>query len=499
MSMKKLYILLTSFYLASILSAQNVVWVKTAGDSSNDRASAITVDDEGHIVTAGYAKYLCNFNSNQLYDSTAYNFIAKFDMDGSNIWSKKFTPFNALALIKAIRTDSNNNIYVVGYTTPSIYPCLVKFDANGNLIWQKQIQTHNEIVGLDMDKNDNVYFWCNSTFQKISPSGVVLREMTFTYPSIINFVRVFDSNNYLLSGMYLDSLQVFDAQGNDVILHHDTNIINGQNYFVKFDSDGAFMWAENYHDGNWMISNCVVNSEDESFYLLGNSDSSYLEHFTSIGQRLWSRKHYAEIGSATCVWYPYNLILKNSHIFITGGNFTSYYTNPPITTGCLKILRIDTLGNLVDIISAPNDTSFYLTGIDSYIYGNSLLVAGTVSGSGTWSGVPITSYSLRSDIMLARIDAPDFVLNSSSLESTGKLTFSVYPNPGSNYIYIQTSDEFPSCKAVIYTFTGSIAREEVLNGGKINSVNISSLPSGHYFIRLILVDDVLSSHLCIVR
>lgn len=497
--MKKLHVLLTSFCLASILSSQTVVWVKTTGGTSNDRASAITADSDGHIVTAGYAKDTCTFDGNLLYDSTAYNFVAKFDEDGNNFWNKKFSPFNELALIKTVRTDGNNNIYVAGYTTPSIYPCLVKFDANGNMLWQKQLQTHNEIIGLDIDKSDNVYFWSDSAFQKISPSGIVLREITFTYPSVINFVRVFDSENYLLSGRYLDSLQIFDTQGNDLTLHHDSNIINGQNYFVKFDSVGAFLWSENYHDENWMISNCVVNSEDESFYLLGNQDSSYLEHFSSSGQKSWSRKHYSEIGSATCVWYPYNLILKNNYIFITGGNFTTYNINPPVTTGCLRILKIDTLGNLMDVISAPNDSSFYLTGMDSYIHGNSLFVAGAVSGSGTWSGVPITSHSLRSDVMLARIDASDFVLSSSSLQPTDKLAFSIYPNPGDNYIYIQTSVECHSCKAVIYSLTGSITREEVLNHEKINSINISTLPSGYYTIHLISSDGLLSSRFCIFR
>lgn len=71
-----------------------------------------------------------------------------------------------------------------------------------------------------------------------------------------------------------------------------------------------------------------------------------------------------------------------------------------------------------------------------------------------------------------------------SIEEKDKLSFSIYPNPSSDYINIVTSELSNLNDVIIYDFTGKIIKIEKFNNTD-SIINIEDLKAGNYFLKLV--------------
>lgn len=98
-----------------------------------------------------------------------------------------------------------------------------------------------------------------------------------------------------------------------------------------------------------------------------------------------------------------------------------------------------------------------------------------------------TTTGPSTDIVRYELQNPGVGISDEVISST---SFSIYPNPASNQISFQLNNESFSSGEIIYAeiydFTGKvISKTEIENGSSIQNIDISELPNGTYFIKLI--------------
>jgi len=151
-------------FLAKYNTAGMLQWTKLLDASDYDFANALTADSSGNLYVAGSTNGdLKGETNNGAVDA----FIVKYDLTGSELWTKLLgTSGNDSA--NALITDSSGNLYVVGKTAGNLngetnngYPdaFIVKYDSAGVLQWTKLLGSSSldEANALTIDGSDSVY------------------------------------------------------------------------------------------------------------------------------------------------------------------------------------------------------------------------------------------------------------------------------------------------------------------------------------------------------
>ncbi len=155
-------------FLVKYNSSGTRQWTKQLGTSSDDRGQGVKSDSSGNIYVTGYTGGgLHGITSSGSQDI----FLVKYNSSGTRQWIKQLgTSADDAGLSVAI--DSSNNIYVTGYTkggldnntssgggsTPSdIF--LVKYNSRGVKQWTQQLGTSSVDTGngVTVDSNNNIY------------------------------------------------------------------------------------------------------------------------------------------------------------------------------------------------------------------------------------------------------------------------------------------------------------------------------------------------------
>jgi uncharacterized delta-60 repeat protein len=177
----------------------------------DDNIISIASDSYGNIYCAGRT-----MNSGGDSDWL----VRKYTANGSLAWSKQYDRASRNDQANTITVDSNNNIYVAGYTTRpngNIDWTIKKYDTNGNedtANWNKIINYGSDDVpwGIDTDSNGNVcvggrfdYADNEWVFIKFNSSGTEIYRDVITPNTGADWCRaiVVDSMNYVygLGGM----------------------------------------------------------------------------------------------------------------------------------------------------------------------------------------------------------------------------------------------------------------------------------------------------------
>lgn len=137
-----------------------------AGPSINAASCSATSDPQGNVVVSGWS-----------WDSTdGHSFLAKYDRNGSLLWSRKFrsVPSGGLTSsvdnVTAVAIDALGGIYVAGSTNGAFTGVpdgdhrwntfLLKFNTDGNLLWAREYGNVGEswaLYSLAADPDGGVY------------------------------------------------------------------------------------------------------------------------------------------------------------------------------------------------------------------------------------------------------------------------------------------------------------------------------------------------------
>ena len=283
-------ILLPCFFSVTLVSADNgdFGWAGAMSGASTEWGTAITIDDSGHVYTAGYffdtvdfapGSETANLESKGLQDV----FISKFDSNGDFIWARAMGGANS-EFVMSIATDASGNVYSIGTFRdtadfdpgPGIYNLtpigardtfISKLDSNGNFVWAKAIKGSSSVTGngISVDASGNVY-------------------TTGSFYGTVDFDPGPQSANRVSKG--------------------------AQDIFIsKLDSNGDFVWAKAIGETSTDSGRALVVSNSGHVYTVGifsgtvdfdpgpgtsslenpGSQSIFISKFTSDGNLVWAK------------------------------------------------------------------------------------------------------------------------------------------------------------------------------------------------------------------
>ena len=163
-------------YVAKFNPQGEVVWAKQAGSSSVDEGRGIAVDASGNIIVTGIFTKTIHFGSDSLVNHGNYDiFIAKYDTDGNLLWLKQAYTSNQDKAVD-IAIDGENNYVITGYFGDDAVDTLVyestniisngerdifvlKLNSDGILQWgiSGGGAMNDEATALEIDASNNIY------------------------------------------------------------------------------------------------------------------------------------------------------------------------------------------------------------------------------------------------------------------------------------------------------------------------------------------------------
>ena len=107
-------------FLAKFNSSGTEQWIRVAGDTDDDEATAITTDAQGNTYVTGFigSGATVNFGNHSITNNnySLATFIAKYDASGTGLWAKKGQGNSYTTCVaKSINIDVNEDPYIVGY------------------------------------------------------------------------------------------------------------------------------------------------------------------------------------------------------------------------------------------------------------------------------------------------------------------------------------------------------------------------------------------------
>ncbi len=164
-------------WLARYDSAGTQAWVQhyNGVESRNDVYDALTLDAEGNVVVGGFTQSLVTGND---------VFLRKVSSAGDVLWSRTFDgPSGGFDLLRDVEVSPAGHIYVAGYeagpTAEARNAWLAKFDGDGNEIWSRSFNgpesLDDQLNGLSVIGEDEVVV-CGFESGTAYPSHSIVRR-----------------------------------------------------------------------------------------------------------------------------------------------------------------------------------------------------------------------------------------------------------------------------------------------------------------------------------
>ncbi len=108
-------------FIAKFNSDGSHIWSNSFGDADDQYPRSIAVDGSGNVIIAGYFEYTVDFGGGTLTSAGAYDaFIAKFSPDGIFLWNDRFGDSSYNQYAYDITTDASDNVIASGHFSGSV-------------------------------------------------------------------------------------------------------------------------------------------------------------------------------------------------------------------------------------------------------------------------------------------------------------------------------------------------------------------------------------------
>ena len=348
-------------------AAGNLIWAKQMASEYYTRSNSLTIDAQGNVYTVGEFTGTVDFDPGVgifNLSSAFYSFdmfISKLDRCGNFVWAKRIGGMtndhvygNSITLDafgnvyttgnfdgNAVDFDPGAGVYILNDNTGISSIFISKFDANGKFVWARQTVSHSEY--------DNVW-------------GATSESITTDL-----------SGNIYTTGFFGGTID-FDPGAGTFLL----NNIFGNNFILKLDSAGRFIWANQMNQISrsyvWGNSIAVDASGNvyTSGYFLGTADF--------------------DPGPGVANLSTINATLDNLSLYVSKLNFTG---------GFVWAKQIGGTGSMA-IRSFPMDGSSIALDADGNVY-----ATGAFSGTVDFDpgpGVHNLSAAGNSDMFISKLD-----------------------------------------------------------------------------------------------
>lgn len=522
-------------YVHKLDSAGNFIWVKTFGGSDDEYGASIDVDASGNVYTLG------NFGGTVDFDPGVgvYNlssagyadiFIQKMDSSGNYLWVKsiigtsnnqgysiaidKYNNVIATGIFQGI-ADFDPSANVLHLLSNGDYDLFVqKMDSLGNLILAKSIGGISADAGYSVSSDDFGNIYVAGTFSdtvdfdpglghanltsgggsgvfvlKLSTLGEYQWVKSAISPSsycAVNSIKTDSHGNSFVTGGFFNSI-VFDPTNSAISMTAE----GAMDVFIqKINSTGDLVWVKSIGGkggdagqsidldsfGNIFTSGIFSDTIDlnpnigTAYYISSGSLNSFVQKMTQC------------IESKT-----ESITACNNYTWIDGNNYTGSNNTAQYTfwhgSECDSIITLNlTINGISDLtitvnggtISAANSNATYRwLNCDN----NFAVVQGEISQS--FSPLSDGNYAVELSEN-GCIDTSECVsvISSKIDEFENDFNIEVFPNPASDVLYIEGSNDYYNGSYLIYSLDGRMVQSGTLS----RTIDIEGFKHGVYLI-----------------
>ena len=263
-------------------------WTTQWGTSNDDEANTIVIDSNNNIYVTGFT--LGNLDGNNFGRKDI--FVTKLNDSGEVQFTKQIGTSND-EIANAITTDSNNNIYVTGFTLGNLDGnnfgrkdiFIIKINNSGEIIFTKQI-------GDESDNEANSIVYDDSSLYLTGYSkDIIDGNQGEQYPFLLNVTS--DTANFITS--LADSRINHNGIGKSIIIKEDGKYLLSYEsyrgtYIEKLNPDMTQDWQKKIKDGEGisfsMDDNGVIHT------LTNKNNSIFLNKFNIKKTKQWGGSSY---------------------------------------------------------------------------------------------------------------------------------------------------------------------------------------------------------------
>lgn len=528
-SLKTFIALFFFLFLFNNSYAQSILWAKRAGGNGAEIVNSIATDNFGNVYILGsfdspnmeYGNNVSLINS----DNKQEVFLSKYNNDGILIWTQKIGYLDD-DLGNSLCVDASGNIIVTGtFNFPNLTVGIhtinnsgltdifvAKFDSNGNAIWLKAIGSnqYENSTFITTDSSDNIIL-CgefnsvslpigNSTLTNQGGMDIFITKIGTDGSDI--WAKAYGgglNENYPTAKTTLNNDIVISAGFKSPSISIENTILFNEGLsdvlIVKLNSTGNLIWAKQEGTPNNEFASQVTTDLNGNIYQLMNFDASSM----TIGNNSVTNNGYFDIllskyeSNGNVAWaksfggasydYPESIICDALGNIILSSIFNSqsidlgnsYFFN---NSGGLDVLimKLNDSGNTIwaEKIGGIEDESMPHVTLDSF--GN-LFVTGSFETQSLGFGEFNLYNAGNWDVFLAKIDA-------ASITNTNEINineFSIFPNPATNEITIQTNSNLLNEPFDIIDNIGRIVYSGTIQS-TTTTINMELLESGYYSV-----------------
>jgi hypothetical protein len=499
--MKIITTILAMLVLTNSIIAQ-VQWAKQIQSSSS------TYTEKGSLVSDGTNNYIIGTFASGLYlpnDTLNANgineiFIAKFDANGNNLWSKNIGGNSNSTLdgeyAKGAYDPINNCIYLAGHfvnfisfgAAGTLYGYsdifLAKMDLDGNFMWAKKgggngyddaqvyVNPYGKIY-LVTQSRDSAYF----DNYHIGPGGAIVTydsngnclsaEVKYTYSFIDNNVISlnFIEKDLIFTGSVVSNNFTIDTANFSGVGDYDA-------FIARADSTGKIKWLHHFgSEGRESIDEVNINSNknitfsavvSDTLDFLGNNLpisgwDILLSTIDENGSLIWFKKFNINSNSICAVM---SSKINSDRTFVAAGFFNGSadlgnLQMSSTTTQDMFIVKFDSLGNCLSYYNFGRALSNSLT-IDN---NNNLYVLGKFYDNVNLGNTSLSVLFSNPDLYLAKFDAATHT----NTRTAPNNTLLIYANPNKGTCNITIPDDLknsPNLTLMIYNAQGSLIQKQ---------------------------------------
>lgn len=412
------------------------------GTTSNEEGGQIAISNGGSVFVVGSGDANTPHMVSGTFNQTEGGLLAQFKDNGERVWATGFGT-NGTTGVVGIAFDSNNDIYITGYTTATDFPII-----------NSQAFSSFGFAGTFVTKFTTGYTvdWSTYIVKNYLPTGIM-----------------FANGHIYVNGETIGE-DIYLVNPNDGSFFDSTAYTTGCNkvYLFKLDTAGSVKWGTFY--GGTFTDRAFGMTHDQfgNVYLAGYTNSHNFQPILQASSYYFKPTFGTGEGHVTIE--AFDAANKNKW----GTYFGGTYSETAYTASC------DKSRNKLFVLGVVNSNIGFPLYSDSISYFQDTLLPYISAGF-------ITRFNIEDNFTGIKTLSPE---NNSLI---------VFPNPTKDFFYFAINEKLSlQNNLIIYNNVGQV----VLNTNNINTkqaIDISKLSSGMYFVTLTSNDKVFSSKISILK
>ncbi|MCS3531015.1 T9SS type A sorting domain-containing protein [Chryseobacterium sp. JUb7] len=509
--MKKLYMGAFLMCTTAVLYAQEVVWQKDIKSNTQDFLSQVTTTIDGQYLITGSSIQSSKLQAGGSKQNNGYDFhLVKLKGQGDEVWEKYFSGQNHDFLSATVNTQEGG--FLVAGTSYSGKGLdkkedskggsdlwLIRINEFGDELWQKTIGTNADEEARSVIQTTDLGFFVVGNVQnsskgygskdvlvvRLDKNGKELSQLILGGKGLDEVEKMIPTRDGgALLGIYSRSGKVSGSRKLEAgsIAKQTENYGEGDYWIVKLDKDGKVQWEKNFGGkGDDHLRTLALTSTG---YLLGGESRSERSGNKSVG-----------IEEGTDLWLI-SLDEKGEEIWQKSYNFK----NRDVLMGMSVLHSSDDKSSkgilLGDYTQAEgrienNDETFWM------LYLNE-------SGNEQWrkhvkdesrkKEERLSDIKLNKDgsIILAGTSAEELGKENWKIVKLGdkqidqlieKQDIKIYPNPVSDYAYVEIGYDFKEADIIMYDMGGRQI-QNLKTKNKVTKINTQALIQGAYLVTI---------------